>query len=102
MKRVRGSPRCGGVGMQPFPLGPSVELPIRPRSLCVVCRADRGAGTHADAATGALGGDPDRGHEMCDGSAKGRWVRHATSPALGLRCSIWGDEACAACAKMGG
>eukprot|EP00959_Pyramimonas_sp_CCMP1952_P102655 2147071-Pyramimonas_sp.AAC.1 len=47
--------------MRGQPLGPSVELPMGPRSIVL------GGETHARAATGAVGGAPYRATKLCTG-----------------------------------
>eukprot|EP00959_Pyramimonas_sp_CCMP1952_P047911 1000251-Pyramimonas_sp.AAC.1 len=64
-------------------LGPSVELPIRPRNC------------HASAATGALGGAPYGATERVRGVAT--WARRCHASAA----TLWGQETCEGCGDMG-
>ena len=76
--RVRGVPKSGGHSMRTLPLGPSVEIPMGPRTVRRVCR--NGAGTACGPSSWGLRLSSLWDQEPCEGAPKGGGHRMRALP----------------------
>ena len=101
-KRARVCRNRGGAAMRTLPLGPSVELPLGPRT-CEGC-AKMGRWRHADPPAGAFGGAPYGATRRVRGAPKWGSLRGAGAcehGRWGLRwSSLWGHDPCEGCPQM--